>query len=143
MSDWAPVTSGIPQGSVLGPLLFVIFINDLPNITQCITQMFADDTKIFSPVANTEDKEKLQNDLDSLCVWSDKWQLRFNASKCKVLHIGSANPHYKYSMESIDGTVQLEETELEKDLGVHTDPELKFSKHVERQPLRKSTSVNF
>ena len=133
MSDWAPVTSGIPQGSVLGPLLFVIFINDLPNITQCITQMFADDTKIFSPVANTEDKEKLQNDLDSLCVWSDKWQLRFNASKCKVLHIGSANPHYKYSMESIDGTVQLEETELEKDLGVHIDPELKFSKHVERQ----------
>ena len=67
-SDWAPVTSGIPQGSVLGPLLFVIFLNDMPNITQCITQMFADDTKIFSPVANTEDREKLQNDLDSLCV---------------------------------------------------------------------------
>ena len=89
--------------------------------------MFADDTKIFSPVANTEDREKLQNDLDSLCVWSDKWQLCFNASKCKVLHIGSANPHYTYSMESIDGTVQLEETELEKDLGVRIDPELKFS----------------
>ena len=84
--------------------------------------MFADDTKIFSPVANTEDRENLQNDLDSLCVWSDKWQLHFNASKCKVLHIGSANPHYKYSMESIDGTVQLEETELEKELGVHIDP---------------------
>ena len=76
---------------------------------------------------------KLQNDLDSLCVWSDKWQLRFNASKYKVLHIRSANPHYMYSMESIDGTAQLEETELEKDLGVHIDPELKFSKHVERQ----------
>ena len=64
--------------------------------------------------------------------WSDKWQLHFNASKCKVLHIGSANPHYKYSMESIDGTVQLGETELEKDLGA-LNPELKFSEHVERQ----------
>ena len=132
-SDWAPVTCGIPQGSVLGPLLFVIFINDLPAITQCTTQMFADDTKIFSPVATTEDREKLQNDLDNLCVWSDKWQLRFNASKCKVLHTGNTNPHYKYNIQSIDGPVQLEETELEKDLGVHIDPELKFSKHVERQ----------
>ena len=107
----------------------------MSDITHCITQMFADDTKIFSPVGNTEDREKLQNDLDSLCVWSDKWQLRFNAIRCKVLHIGSTNQHYKYSMESIVGTVQLEETELdhEKDLGVHIDPELKFSKHVERQ----------
>ena len=70
--------------------------------------MFSDDAKVVSPVANTEDREKLQNDVDNLCVWSDKWQLRINASKCKVLHIGNTNPHYKYSMESIDGTVQLE-----------------------------------
>ena len=69
----------------------------------------------------------------NLILQSENFPIMFNASKCKVLHIGSANPHYKYSMESIDGTVQLEETELEKDLGVHIDPELKFSKHVERQ----------
>ena len=95
--------------------------------------MFSDDAKVVSPVTNTEDREKLQNDVDNLCVWSDKWQLRINASKCKLLHIGNTNPHYKYSMESIDGTVQLEETERDKDLGVQVDPELKFSKHVERQ----------
>ena len=98
--------------------------------------MFADDTKIFSPVSNTEDREKLQNDVDSLYVWSDKWQLRFNVSKCKVLHIGSTYPHYKYSIKSIDGTVQLDEIGLEKDLGVHIDPELKFLKHVERQVIK-------
>ena len=79
--------------------------------------MFADDTKIFSSVANTEDREKLQNGLDNFCVWSDTKHINFNASKCKVLHIVSTNPHYKYSMESIAGTVQLEETEREKDLG--------------------------
>ena len=90
--------------------------------------MFADDTKIFSLIANTEDREKLQMIL-TIYVFG----LTINASKCKVLHIGNRNPHYKYSMESIDGTVQAEETELNKDLGVYIDPELKVSKHVERQ----------
>ena len=95
--------------------------------------MFTDDTKVFSPVASPEDREKLQNDLDTLCVWSDKWYLCFNISKSKVMHTGSINPHYKYNMESLDGSVQLEESELEKNLGIHIDPEMKFSKHVERQ----------
>ena len=101
---------------------------DLPDITQCITQMFADNTKIFSLVANTEDREKLQMIL-TIYVFGRT----INASKCKVLHIGNRNPHYKYSMESIDGTVQAEETELDKDLGIYIDPELKVSKLLERQ----------
>ena len=124
-SDRAPVTSSIPQGSVLGQLLFVIFIYDLPDITQCITQMFADDTKIFSLVANTEDREKLQ-----MILIIYVFGLTINASKSKVLPIGNRNPDYKYSMESIDGTVQAEEIELDKDLGVYIDPELKVSKHL-------------
>ena len=133
-SNWSAVTSGIPQGSVLGPALFVIFINDLPKVVQTTAQMFADDTKLFTSIANEDDREQLQEDLDRLVGWSKTWQLRFNAGKCKTLHLGRNNPHHSYTMESTSGEhITLEETVLEKDLGVHVDPELKFSKHVETQ----------
>ncbi len=132
-SEWASVTSGIPQGSVLGPCLFVIFINDLPDeVTSCI-QMFADDTKVFTKVNSTEDQDKLQEDIDSLYQWSDKWQLRFNAGKCKVLHIGQNNPGFAYAMEQNGDRSILGITELEKDLGVNIDPKLNFSQHIEVQ----------
>ena len=83
-------------------------------------------TPIFSATANIDDWDKLQKELEVLWTWSDKWQLGFNASKCKVLHMSNSNPHYNYSMESSNGTVHLEE-ELEKDLGVLIDPEVKCS----------------
>ncbi len=132
-SAWSPVTSGVPQGSVLGPILFVVFINDLPEVTECLTQMFADDTKVFTTVKDMNDRQKLQNDLTNLYEWSSKWQLRFNASKCKVLHIGHNNPQFTYTMDSGNGMIELDKTTLEKDLGVNVDPELKFSSHVEKQ----------
>ena len=88
-SMWAPVTSGIPQGSVLGPILFTIYINDLPDIVKNITKLFADDTKIYSIVNNTTDKENLQTDLNNLTYWSKTWLLIFNKKKCKHLHLGT------------------------------------------------------
>ena len=81
-SNWSAVTSGIPQGSVLGPLLFVIFINDLPDIVDSKAYMFADDTKIYRMVKDRKDEEMLQRDLDSLSEWSDTWLLRFHRGKC-------------------------------------------------------------
>jgi len=134
LSALAAVLSGIPQGSVLGPLLFIIFVNDMPEVVHSYIQMFADDTKIFTEMINEEDAIKLQSDLDNLQNWSQKWQLRFNADKCKTLHMGMSNRKITYRMTSHDGTsTDLETTDLEKDLGVWIDPTLSFSKHCEIQ----------
>ena len=125
-SDWTDVDSGVPQGSVLGPLLFLVYINDLPETVQGNIKMFADDTKLYSTVSTPGDGISLQADLDCLVHWSDIWQLPFNESKCKVLHLGRTNPHYQYSMRGIPMSC----THVEKDLGVHIDDELKFRLHA-------------
>ena len=88
LSTSKPVISGIPQGSVLGPLLFVLYINDLPDSVQSNILLFADDTKIFRQVSTAEDAEILQNDIDALNQWSEKWLLKFNIDKCHVLSLG-------------------------------------------------------
>ncbi len=75
---------------------------------------FADDTKGGKVIVNTEDREKLQGALDSLCDWADKWGMSFNLAKCKVMHVGTHNPGYEYFMRG----VRLEETEEERDIGV-------------------------
>ena len=71
-SEWIAVLSGVPQGSVLGPLLFPIFVNDLPDWVVNIISMFADDTKIWRGIYTVEDQESLQDDLDKLMSWSEK-----------------------------------------------------------------------
>ena len=135
-SDWTSVDSGVPQGSVLGPLLFLVYVNDLPNVVQGHIKMFADDTKIFSTVTSPRDSISLQADLDALTQWSDTWMLPFNEEKCKVLHLGRANKAYQYTMRvspMIDST-------LERDLGVHIDPELKFRQQASAA-VSKATQV--
>ena len=90
-SEWEAVRSGIPQGSVLGPILFVLFINDMPDVCTSICQLFADDAKIYRKVSTQEECDALQDDIESLHNWSTTWQLLFNLDKCKVLHIGRNN----------------------------------------------------
>ena len=87
-SSWSPVTSGVPQGSVLGPLLFVLYINDLPDQLECMSLMFADDTKIFRTIKSTDDIAALQRDLIKHEEWSNTWLLKFHPDKCKVLTLG-------------------------------------------------------
>ena len=99
-SNWILVLSGVPQGSVLGPLLFLIFINDLDlNLVSSILK-FADDSKNLwqSHHACSADRLQLQLDLDALCKWADDWQMKFNVSKCKVMHTGSSNTNCSYFM---------------------------------------------
>ena len=83
-SDWSEVVSGVPQGSVLGPLLFLVYVNDLPRGVRSSLTMFADDTKLYSSVSTPQHVCALQADLDELSRWSDTWQLPFNQGKCKV-----------------------------------------------------------
>ena len=126
-SDYKPVLSGIPQGSVLGPLLFVVFINDLPNGIENFIQIFADDTKLYGKAAN---HLSLQNDVNLLSNWSDTWQLGFNADKCKVMHLSNKNPKVSYSIPSKNEHVTITEVEEEKDLGVIFDTDMKFDRHI-------------
>ena len=85
-SDWREVLSGVPQGSVLGPLLFTIYINDMPELAVTPIKLFADDTKLFGKSTSSQDT---QYDLNKLASWSDSWLQRFNFNKCEVLHIGN------------------------------------------------------
>ena len=129
-SSKIPVTSGVPQGSVLGPTLFIYYINDLPNVASSSLKIFADDTKAYLPITSTEDKDNLQNTIDRLVEWSNTWLLKFNSSKCKVLHIGKKNPKYSYNIREENTLQKLEESTCEKDLGIMVDPLLHFDTHV-------------
>ena len=87
-SEWILVLSGVPQDSVLGALLFLIFINDLDSHILSHILKFADDTKLFGTVNTEADQVTLQNDLDLLTLWAHTWQMKFNVEKCKVMHRG-------------------------------------------------------
>ena len=128
-SDWSLVTSGVPQGSVLGPVLFVCFINDMPGLVSSFVHIYADDTKISREVSCEMDADVLQNDLNELIKWSKTWQLGFNSSKCKVMHIGNNTSVHSYVMKD-ENTVNLEGVNEECDLGIWFDKHLKFSIHV-------------
>ncbi|WP_435362535.1 reverse transcriptase domain-containing protein, partial [Klebsiella pneumoniae] len=90
-SDWMNVTSGVPQGSVLGPVLFLIYIDDIDEGLCCKISKFADDTKIGNRADTPEYRQMIQRDLDKLFNWGQTWQMDFNIDKCKVLNIGSYN----------------------------------------------------
>jgi hypothetical protein len=135
-SDWIDVSSGVPQGSVLGPLLFLIYINDLDNEISGHILKFADDTKLYSVIQNHDDVVRLQEDLDRLFGWSLEWLMLFNIDKCKVMHFGSRNVHATYE---INGMV-LSEVEAERDLGVIVQGNLKWDQQC-AQVVNKANRV--
>ena len=122
-SEQAEVLSGVPQGSVLGPLLFLIFVNDMDDQVTSHLLKFADDTKLYLPLKNESSHATLQEDLNRLCQWSQEWQMLFNVSKCTTLHFGHNNPGHAYTML---GTA-LTRAEEVKDLGVRIVGNLKPS----------------
>ena len=89
------LVSGVPHGSVLGPLLFILYVNDLPRWIKNSMRMFADGTKVWTRVNSQEDSLSLQNDLNSLSKWSDKWLLGLNPAKCDACWTRLSNkvPH--------------------------------------------------
>ena len=113
-SFWESVTSGVPQGSGLGPVLFLIYINDLDEDILRLILKFADDTKIFSTIQSEVDAANLQRDIDKLLEWSEIWQMNFKVTKCKVMHIGKQYSEHQYSMNGHT----LETVTEEKDLGI-------------------------
>ena len=125
VSSWKSVLSGVPQGSVLGPILFLVYVNDLEERVTGKILTFADDTKLFTRTKEIGDKQNVQDDIDKLVKWSEKWQMLFNFGKCKCLHIGPGNANMNYAM---GGTI-LSITVKEKDLGVTMNADMKVSEH--------------
>ena len=83
-SEWIDVTSRVPQESILGPLLFLLFVNDLPGWIVSSMKMFADDIKLWHKISCESDKQYLQSDLQTMANWTQEWQLKLNPPKCKV-----------------------------------------------------------
>jgi hypothetical protein len=130
VSNQANVTSGVPQGSVLGPLLFLVFINDLPDCTKSsTTRLFADDCVLYKRISSHHDATKLQEDIDALQNWEKTWLMKFHPSKCQVVRVTKKLKPVTVPY-SIHG-ITLEEVTSAKYLGLNVDNKLNFNNHVD------------
>lgn len=133
VSEWKSVTKGVPQGSVLGPLLFLLFINDMPELFSNQSKLYAEDSKIIAMIEDIGKALALQNDINALTDWTKNWLMRLNVSKCKVMYFGKAEaPRIVYSMEDVStGTrVPLEVSNCERDLGINISSDMRWHTHI-------------
>ena len=132
---WKDVNSGVPQSSVLGPLLFVLYISDLPENIAHHIKLYADDSKIIGIIKTQADAVSLQDDIDKAVEWSHRWLMQFNLEKCKVMHVGRAKNKstHNYSMANVSGfRHQLDTTSVERDLDVLISGDLKVRAQIEQ-----------
>ena len=139
VSSYKNVLSGVPQGSVLGPLLFLLYINDVIDgiDPSCCIKLYADDLKIYFIRNRACDLNKLQTSLDFIFEWSIRWQLSVSIEKCSVIYLGLKNPHVPYYFSNC----LFPSVNTISDLGVHISSDLKFSLHVKKISNKASRIV--
>ena len=140
-SDWVSVTSGVPQGTVTGPLWFLIFINDLPNNISSKIRLFADDCVIYRTIRGPSDADLLQQDLHKLTEWQNKWLMRFNEKKCYVMRIAQARSPLQFEY-TLNGS-QLQSTSCHGYLGVDISSDLKWNQHIFRTAAKANRALGF
>ncbi len=138
-SDWAPVTGGVPQVSVLGPVLFIIYINDIDVGLNSFFSKFADDAKIGNSIITDHDRMSFQEDLKKISEWSQRREMPFNVNKCHVLQVGTRNQKFDYEM--ID--TKIESVQCVKDLGVTFAPSLKYSQQCKEPASKINRKLGF
>ena len=142
-SSQADVISGVPQGTVLGPLLFLAFINDLPDaVSHSDPRLFADDCLLYRLVKTDDDARRLQEDLDALEEWETKWQMKFHPEKCQVIRININKRFERQSTYRLHGHT-LEVVDSGKYLGVHLTNDLTWHKHVDATVAKASKTLGF
>jgi len=115
--------SGVPQGSVLGPLLFIIYINNIDTDIVSKLSKFADDTKLSKSVECEVERDILRSDLEKIHRWSEEWQMLFNVDKCVVMHLGNSNKKFNYFM----GDTEIKTVTKQRDLGITIRDSMKYS----------------
>ena len=137
-SSWVLVRSGVPQGSVLGLLLFLLYVNELPTWIRSSIAMFADDTKIWRKISKVENARLLQDDLDKIRTWTKTSLMDFNVDKCKVMHVNHSLGT-SYTLERDGKNCRLLEVREERDLGVMVRSDLKVELQCEKAAAKASS----
>ena len=140
-SDWAPVVSGVPQGTVLGLLLFSLHINDIMSDIESEIRLFADDCVCYRHIKDIEDTLKLQKDIDRLGIWARKWGMRFQPVKCNMMQLTKKHNKIQASY-TLEGTV-LENVDSIKYLGVTITSDLKWNSHIRNVCSKANRTLGF
>lgn len=140
-SDWVRVDSGVPQGTVLGPVLFLAFINDLPSAVDAQVRLFADDAVLYRPVCSTDDCSALQQDLHKLEEWEATWCMKFNADKCNCITITRKKKKLSYNYQLHNLT--LERVNSATYLGVELSSDLTWSHHINKTCAKANRQLSF
>ena len=141
-SSQADVLSGVPRGTVLGPLLFLAFNNDMPEVTTSDTRLFADDGLLYREINTETDSEELQNDLDALEEWERTWQMHFHPEKCQVIQMCTNKRFRRQPTYKLHGHT-LEAVETAKYLGVTLSEDLSWPPHFENTAAKASKTLGF